>query len=233
MTLVFLAALAGYGVGTLLALFLDRLYTGAPLRGPLRLCPNGAPPPLLWTGTAGFLLARGCCPSGARLPARLWYLPLLGGAAGAVIVLRAVDARHAALVALFSMLLLALVATDFERHLLPNRLMYPALALGVALSWAWPDRSVQSSLTGGMLGMGIMVVKFVVMPRLGFGDVKLAALLGLVTGISNTLPALFVGVVAGGVGALVMLLTRRAGRKSLIAYGPYLALGAFAGMLMR
>jgi leader peptidase (prepilin peptidase) / N-methyltransferase len=77
-----------------------------------------------------------------------------------------------------------------------------------------------------------MFVLFMVMPGFGFGDVKLAGLLGLVAGLSNTFPALAIGVLAGGLGSLFMLLFRRAGRKTAIAYGPYLALGAFAGMLM-
>jgi leader peptidase (prepilin peptidase)/N-methyltransferase len=38
---------------------------------------------------------------------------------------------------------------------------------------------------------------------------------------------MFFGVLAGGVGAFVLLVTRRKGRKDAMAYGPYLALGAW------
>jgi leader peptidase (prepilin peptidase)/N-methyltransferase len=226
------AVVAGYAVGTLLALLLDRLYTGAPMRGPVRLCEEHALPPLAWAGAAGYLALGGRCPSGCRLPARLWYLPLLGAIAGIVIGTQAAGLRHALLLAGFSTILLAFVATDFERHLLPNRVMYPALALAVALSWAWPGRGFSSSVEGGLLGGVLMFAWFVVVPNLGFGDVKLSALLGLVSGVSYTLPALAVGIIAGGIGGGMMLATRRAGLKSTIAYGPYLALGAFVGMLM-
>jgi leader peptidase (prepilin peptidase)/N-methyltransferase len=228
---VVLAALAGYLAGALIALFLDRLYTGAPVRGPLRLCPSGHTPRALWVGTLGYALVRGRCPCGGALPARLWYLPLLGGAAGAAIALRAVDARHAALVAGFSLVLLAFVGTDFERHLLPNRLMYPALALALALSWAWPGRSAVDSLLGGLLGLAVLLALFLLLPGFGFGDVKLAALVGLLAGLDNTPFALMVGVIAGGGAALFLLLTRRAGRRTAIAYGPYLILGGFLAML--
>ena len=231
MTILLLAAATGYGAGTLLAIFLSRLYTGAPLRGSLGICGEGKVPNAAWAGTVGYLLARGRCPSGGRWPLRFVYLPLIGSAAGVVIVARAVDARHMALATAFSVVLLALVATDFERHLLPNRLMYPALAAAVTLCWAWPERSAVNSLAGGALGFAIMFVLFLVLPGFGFGDVKLAALLGLVSGLDNTLPSLLIGVVAAGAGAALMLITRRAGLKSLIAYGPYLALGAFIGML--
>lgn len=269
MLLVLMTA-AGYVAGTLIALFLDRLYTGAPWRGPLRLCirpasranssgeTGGTPleadicepaPPsrhtmpepfaagalLPWhvyTGTPGYLLVRGRCPAGTRLVARLWYLPLLGAGAGAAIARYAVDVRHGALVALFGLVLLAFVGTDFERHLLPNRLMYPALAAGVALSWAWPERGSWSSLVGGAAGFAIMFVLFLVLPGFGFGDVKLAGLLGLVSGLDHLPSALIIGILAGGGGSGFMLVFRRAGRKTAIAYGPYLALGAFVGMLL-
>lgn len=228
---VAVALVAGYIAGTLIALFLDRLYTGAPLRGPLTLCVEGHAPRPLWAGTVGYALLRGRCPCGGALLARLWYLPLLGGAAGALIALRAVDARHAALAAGFSLVLLAFVGTDFERHLLPNRLMYPALALALALSWAWPGRSMADSLLGGLLGLAVLLVLFLLLPGFGFGDVKLAALLGLLAGLDNTPFALMVGVIAGGGAALALLLTRRAGRRTAIAYGPYLILGGFLAML--
>jgi leader peptidase (prepilin peptidase)/N-methyltransferase len=78
-----------------------------------------------------------------------------------------------------------------------------------------------------------MFVWFLIDRHLGFGDVKLASLLGLLCGISQALPALAIAALAGGVAATFMLVGRRAGRKSLIAYGPYLALGAFVGMLLR
>src|SRR4051794_27377646 len=108
MNLVFLGILAGYCIGTLLALTLDRWYTGVSLRGPVALCADGSAPVVLWAGTLGFLLVSGTCPSGCRLPARLWYLPLIGAAAGGLIAARSGDARHAALLAIFATLLTAL-----------------------------------------------------------------------------------------------------------------------------
>jgi leader peptidase (prepilin peptidase)/N-methyltransferase len=61
------------------------------------------------------------------------------------------------------------------------------------------------------------------------GDVKLAGMLGFLLGW-KVLPALFVGAVAGGVVAGI-LLTRASGRRATMAYGPYLALGGAAVIL--
>jgi leader peptidase (prepilin peptidase)/N-methyltransferase len=162
---------------------------------------------------------------------------LIGAGASLAIAMLAHDIRHALLLVLFSMFLAALAATDFERHLLPNRLMYPALVLALALGWAWPASSWIGSwvatVEGGALALGLLLVWSLIDRNLGFGDVKLAALLGLLSGITLTLTALAVAALAGGLAALFMILFNKAGRGSLIAYGPYLALGAFVGMLFR
>jgi leader peptidase (prepilin peptidase)/N-methyltransferase len=223
--------LAGYVTGTFLALILDRLYPGAPLRGPLHLGERDGRSLHAWAGTVGFLLAQGRCPSGGRLPARLCYLPLLGAGAGLTIARRAADGRHAALIAVVTLVLLAFVATDLERRVLPNRLMVPALVLAVVLSWAWPDRSAPDSVAGGVVGLAVMGTMYVIFPGFGLGDVKLATLLGLVSGASDAVPALLVAMLAGGIGGGALLVLQRAGPHSTMAYGPYLAIGAFVGMV--
>ncbi len=222
------AAALGYAAGTLIALVLDRLYTGAPWRGPLRPCH-----PALWTGTPGYFIARGRCPEGAPPPARYAYLPLLGAAGATAIALRVEDPRHAALAALFALPLLAFTATDFERHLLPNRMMYPSIVVAALLSWAWPGRSPLNVLAAGALAFALLFLLFVVAPAsgFGFGDVKLGGLLGLLCGLPGVFTALMIGVFAAGVAIVLMLATRRIGRRTAIAYGPYLIFGGFLGML--
>jgi leader peptidase (prepilin peptidase)/N-methyltransferase len=59
---------------------------------------------------------------------------------------------------------------------------------------------------------------------LGMGDVKLAGMLGFLLGW-KVLTALFIGAVAGGIAAAFVLSRSAEGRRSTLAYGPYLALG--------
>ena len=204
--IILVSGLIGLLLGTALAFSLHRLVPDVPERGP-----------------AG--------PDGRRLPGRLRYLPPLGIAAAMLIAHFTEGVRHAALVAVFSAMLLALAAADLEWRRLPNRLLYPALALALAASGVWPGRTMVDSLAGGLIGLAAMLALFVALPGFGFGDVKLAALLGLVAGASHVLLAFSVSVLAGGLVALLLLLLRRAGPRSTIPYGPYLALGAFVGML--
>ena len=204
--MLFVVAAIGLGalIGLALAVLLDRLYSGAPWRGGLRS-------PLT---RAGLLV-----PATAAL-----Y-----GVAAA----KAHDGRHFVLMAIFGAILLALTATDLERYLLPDRVMYPALALALALSWLWPERAAWEGLAGGAVGLLIMLLIFLVLPGFGFGDVKLAGLIGLVVGIHAVLSALLYGAILGGVGAAALLLSRRAGLRTAIAYGPYLATAAILVMLAR
>ncbi len=62
---------------------------------------------------------------------------------------------------------------------------------------------------------------------MGMGDVKLEAALGALLGFPAIVSAMFLGVIAGGLAAIVLLLMKRVGRKDPIAYGPWLALGAW------
>src|SRR5262245_22214123 len=140
----------GYGAGCVVAAVLDRCYTGAPLLGRVESSARRSSGWLRWTGTAGYLLSKRNQRFGGALPARTWYAPLLGAGAGWLIAMRATDVRQTALVTAFALVLLALTATDFERHLLPNRLMYPSLLIALLLAGAWPARTVTETLSGGL-----------------------------------------------------------------------------------
>jgi leader peptidase (prepilin peptidase)/N-methyltransferase len=231
--MVVLLALAGFIVGSIIAALLDRLYSGAPLGGPLLPCAHcgTSAPRRALLGTIGWIVLRGRCRAcGARLPVRLLYLPLLGAAAFAAVAALA-DGRQLLYALIFLPSLLALTGTDIERRLLPNRILYPTIALAVGLCWFVPGREPRDVLLAGGIGFGVMYLLFMVMPGFGFGDVRLAGLLGLLSGLTNLLPALFVAALAAGVVSTVLLVTRRAKAGTYVPYGPYLVLGAFWGML--
>ena len=66
---------------------------------------------------------------------------------------------------------------------------------------------------------------------MGWGDVKLAAFVGLITGFPGIITALVLTIIAGGVVNLVLLLTRIVNLRSGIPYGPFICLGGFITML--
>lgn len=131
--------------------------------------------------------------------------------------------------------LAVMASTDLERRLLPNRIMYPAIVAALAVTWAWPDRSAGELLLGGVIGLAAGAVLFIGGELLGallrvratafgLGDVKLMALIGLLVGWPAVVSALFLGIIAAGIPALVMVLVGKG--RNVFAYGPYLIAGA-------
>jgi len=132
---------------------------------------------------------------------------------------------------------------DWEHKLILNRVTYPMAVLALALlafdslspglllpgglSFLPSDKpAVLSGVIGGAAGLAFFLLVFLITPRgMGMGDVKLAGLIGLVAGWPMTIVALLIGILLGGVLAIVLLGLRLKGRKDPIPYGTILAIG--------
>ncbi len=124
-----------------------------------------------------------------------------------------------------SVLVLATV-TDLEHGLILNRMIVPALGLGLvgAILAGWPD--LLFHLGGGLAGAGIITLIIILSSGgMGWGDARLAGFIGLATGLPGTLFALFIAFVSGGIVAGAMLLTGKSQRGDTIPLGPFLAFG--------
>jgi leader peptidase (prepilin peptidase) / N-methyltransferase len=123
--------------------------------------------------------------------------------------------------------LLTVLVIDLEQRRVLNLMALPMAGLALAFSLAPGMPGPVAALVGSAAGFGFFALLYVVgRGKLGMGDVKLAGVIGLMVGWPAVVQALVVGVLLGGVAALALLLSRRAGRKSTMAYAPYLALGA-------
>ncbi len=95
----------------------------------------------------------------------------------------------------------------------------------------------QSGLTLGdhLIGFFIISVPFFIIALItggmGGGDIKLIAMGGLLLGWKATLVAFFIASISGGIVAILLVLLKHQGRKSLIAFGPYLCLGIYIAFL--
>ncbi|MHA7191775.1 prepilin peptidase [Arthrobacter sp. MDT2-16] len=128
-----------------------------------------------------------------------------------------------------------LVVIDWRTHRLPDRLVLPsypaaALLLGAAGGTAGEWYRVLGMLAGGLaLWAGFAVLHLLSRRGLGFGDVKLAGLLGLYLGFAGGAEVWwgpFFAVVLGGAWSLALVATRRATLTSSVAFGPFLIGGA-------
>lgn len=130
---------------------------------------------------------------------------------------------------------LLLTLTDLDRRLIPNRVVYPSLLIALVFSWAWPDTSLAEILAGGLVAVAIAVALVVFsLPfgaeAFGMGDVKMIILIGLVVGLPAIIIGVFIGTLAAGVAAGLLLLLRKKSRKDYLPHGPFLALGALIAL---
>lgn len=121
--------------------------------------------------------------------------------------------------------LVALSTVDLYRYRLPDRILFPTLGLSFASIVAVSlDLGVPGQIVKALIGAGIyflmLFIPHLISPRgMGFGDVKLALLMGLflgwlysgvLIGLRLVLYALLLGAVIGVAGGVLLALTRRA-----------------------
>ncbi len=141
------------------------------------------------------------------------------------------------LASFFTSVLLLVTVTDFEHRLIPDRAIIPAIVIAAVVSPLWFGPGWYLALVGGAIGYGFFWLtvqlgdRFLGRGAMGWGDVKLAAFVGLITGVPGIVTALVITIIAGGVISLVLLLTRIVNLRSGIPYGPFICLGGFITML--
>jgi leader peptidase (prepilin peptidase)/N-methyltransferase len=134
---------------------------------------------------------------------------------------------------------LRLMLIDIDTHLLPSNIVYRAIALAVPLLVLAALNDSTGSIATMFLGaliMWVLMKTLEVLSRgdLGGGDARLALLLGLYTGwlsLEHVAIAVVAGFAAAGLFALALVVLRRAGRRTHIAFGPFLIAGALLAVL--
>jgi leader peptidase (prepilin peptidase) / N-methyltransferase len=230
------AALFGLTFGSFLTVVVTRTPSREPVAKGRSRCPScGATitardniPVFSW-----ILLGGRCRNCKARI-SPMYPLVELGTAALFVAaVLRYEDRFVAAMIAPFLGILLALSVVDARHKILPNAVVYPSLALFAAAVVGLDVAGRASDLVEGAIGFlayggGLLLIALLRPGGMGMGDVKLAALIGLVLGsqgLELVAVAAFLGILLGGVGGVAALAIGRS-RKSALPFGPFLAGGA-------
>jgi leader peptidase (prepilin peptidase)/N-methyltransferase len=155
---------------------------------------------------------------------------------------------EAARLAVYSALLIGLIFTDFEERILPDEFTLGGAFLGIAFAWfvllepgftllLLPEgtaprwQSAGESLLGALgpsfslWAVGELYFRIRGREGLGFGDVKMTAMMGAFLGLAGVLPALILGSVLGSVAGVLFILARR---KDAATYE--LPFGSFLGL---
>jgi len=128
-----------------------------------------------------------------------------------------------------------LVAVDLAEHRLPDTVVLPGypVVLAAVLLQAWATGTAPASMVLAGLGCGLVLLLLYLAGGMGFGDVKLAPLVGALTAAAlpgGAVLSLVLAFLLGGVGAAVVLVRRGAGAR--MAFGPPLLLAAWAVLLL-
>ena len=142
----------------------------------------------------------------------------------------------------FFICLVSITVIDAERQIIPNYIVYPTifasiplLALAALVQDDW-DRFGHSMIGATLAWLALFALHLVSPSGMGFGDVRLAFVLGLFLGwisLSHVLTGMFLGVALIAVVGVVLAALRLKSLQEHIAFGPFLAMGStiavFAG----
>ena len=141
----------------------------------------------------------------------------------------------------FLWVLVALSLIDLEHKILPNAIVYPSIVVAIPLLAVTAvlgpgiDAWVRA-LLGGLAGAGGFFIVALISPAgMGMGDVKLAGLIGLFlayVGWGRLVLGFFASFAVGAVVGIALMAAGKAGRKTAIPFGPFMALGAVVSALV-
>ncbi len=136
--------------------------------------------------------------------------------------------------------LVAVSVTDLSHRLVPRRLVYPgAVVVGAALVAdalnGHDPRRLAGAAIGGAVAFGVFFAVWWFVPRgMGFGDVRLAGLIGLALGylgLFDTYLGFLSAFVLGALGGVAVMVVTGSGRRTRVPFAPALAAGAVIAVL--
>ncbi|MCL0097599.1 prepilin peptidase [Dehalococcoidia bacterium] len=246
---IIIGFIIGICIGSFLNVCIDRLPRGQSIVSPPSHCPTCGRKlkrieliPLV-----SYLWLRGRCRScGTGIPRRVVGVELGTGFLFAFLSFSYGFGVEFLVLALCGSLFLVLAVIDLEHGLILNKIVYPAIGISLLLSPFWPSlgfgrsflgesgmiHSFLGSLSGGLIFAAFLfVIALISSGGMGWGDVKMAALIGLITGFPSVLMAMMLSLVSSGIVAILLLALRLRSRKEAIPFGPFLSLGAFIALL--
>jgi len=121
---------------------------------------------------------------------------------------------------------------DIEHELILNKVVYPALIVALLLSLVpqpWLTRwvvttGIANAAMAGAIGFAIfLLIAVVSRGGMGWGDVKLVALIGLATGFPLVLFTIVLAAIIGTIVAVALMIARRRRFRETLPFGPFLA----------
>ncbi len=130
--------------------------------------------------------------------------------------------------------LIAVAFIDFENQIIPDKITYPGIVLGLLLNTRGLPHSFERlrlALLGIVLGGGILyLIAVASRGNMGGGDIKLGAMLGAFFGWRYALLSLFAAFLFGSLVGIALIVLKLKTRKDYIPFGPYMVAGAIVSI---
>jgi len=133
---------------------------------------------------------------------------------------------------LLTCFLIIIFVYDLKHYIIPDKVIYPAIAISFFYVLIF-QRTLFFNFFLSALGAGLFFFLIYLISQgkwLGFGDVKLAFLMGLFLGFPKILPALFLSFFIGAIIGVGLVLAKKKGLKSEVPFGPFLVTGTFLSL---
>jgi leader peptidase (prepilin peptidase)/N-methyltransferase len=236
----------GLVIGSFLNVCIHRLPLGESVVFPGSRCPKCGAAVRAWQNVPvlSWLLLRGRC-AACRAPIS-WRYPAVEALTGLVAVALWCGLGPSwafAIAAIFAFMMIVLFFTDYDHQLLPDLVTLPGCVLGLAVAWynpflgdsGWPR--IVAALVGAALGSGILWGIGALYSRLrgveamGFGDVKMMALVGAFTGPAGVATTLFAASVVGAITGLALIPLKGKTLQNALPFGCFIAPAALVALL--
>ena len=238
------SVLLGLAIGSFLNVVIYRVPAGRSVVSPGSACPECAVPinardniPIV-----SWIILRGRCRNcRAAISARYPFVEGLAAVVFGLIAARLGTSWSLPGELAFAAGLLALAAVDLDRFLLPRAILYPTaglvavfLLMAAIATGHWHKLAIAAVCSAGAFAF-FFTIHFVGPSWMGFGDVRLAGLIGAALGWLSPwhlLIGFMIANLAGAVVGLALMLSGRATRRTALPYGVFLAAGSILAVLV-
>ncbi|KPJ57160.1 hypothetical protein AMJ49_02490 [Parcubacteria bacterium DG_74_2] len=121
---------------------------------------------------------------------------------------------------------------DLKHYIIPDQVIYPAILISAIFLFLHPKSQILNSIYSA-LGASLFFLSIYLISKgkwMGFGDVKLAFLMGLFLGFPKILVALFFSFFIGAIIGIGLILAKKKTLKSEVPFGPFLVAGTFIAL---
>jgi len=175
----------------------------------------------------------------ASVPRRLFWVELATGVVFALLAWHYGLSPALGIMIFYACLFIVVSVIDLEHGLILNKVVYPSMVVALLLAlisrpWLtqWIVSGIANAAIGGAIGFALfLLIALISRGGMGWGDVKLAGLIGLATGFPLVFLSVIMAAILGGMVAVVMVITKKRQRRQTIPFGPFLAVAAMITLL--